>query len=240
MILFRDPVMSDVASALAQVEDAAQFAILTRGLRALRDLAADPRADHGPALSAEEDCEVLIWSLATWLGSGERLRDRPGLGGSLAALKQALDAELVGAPVASAAPRSALQARYDALAQKGAQRREQWLQARGGSLTSQEVAARLGLTRQAIHERARNNRLLSVKVGRDLRYPAWQFQEGGELVPGLEEVLECLKEHAPLTQIQFLLAPHPELSGRAPLDALGEGRGAEVCALARGFGHQGE
>lgn len=123
--------------------------------------------------------------------------------------------------------------------QKGAQRREQWLQARGGSLTSQEVAARLGLNQQTIRTRARNNRLLSVKVGRHLRYPVWQFQEGGDLVSGLEAVLECLKEHAPLTQIQFLLAPHPDLSGRAPLDALEEGLGAEVCALAQGFGHQG-
>lgn len=106
-----------------------------------------------------------------------------------------------------------------------------------GTLSSTEVAERLGLTRQAVNDRLRNGRLVAWRTARGNRYPAWQFV-GSEVVPGLEDFLQRLPEHAQQIAGDLLVRDQPEL-GTSPLAALLAGRLAEVVSFAESYGEHG-
>jgi hypothetical protein len=56
------------------------------------------------------------------------------------------------------------------------------LKAEGGTLSVEEAAQRLGLTRQGVDRRRRAGRLIGVTMGRrGYRYPVWQFADTGSL-----------------------------------------------------------
>jgi hypothetical protein len=121
----------------------------------------------------------------------------------------------------------------------GFEARGQLLRARGGSWSVKRVAAHLGLTRQAVDQRRRANKLIGPAVGRHgYRYPMWQFSGGG-VVRGLEDVLAVLSPHDPWAQVIFMLSPSDRLDGAIPLDALREGQIEEVRNAAALFGEHG-
>lgn len=122
---------------------------------------------------------------------------------------------------------------------RGLEARQRVLEAEGGTLSAEQLARRLRLTRQAVDLRRRNRRLIGLPVGRHgYRYPAWQLGPNG-VWPWVPSVIEALAPHDPWQQVFFLRGPHPDLGGQTPLDALRGGRTDEVVALARTYATYG-
>jgi hypothetical protein len=122
---------------------------------------------------------------------------------------------------------------------RGLRRRQEILGAEGGLVTAQQVAERLGLTRQAVDNRRKAGRLIALQIGRrGLGYPTWQFGERGVL-EGLEETLAVLQVVDPWQQAWFFLTPDVRLEGRRPLDALRAGERDHVRMAAEAYGEQG-
>ncbi len=136
----------------------------------------------------------------------------------------------------------ALLAADDALAParlRGLRLRQEWLRAEGGTLSAQEVADVLGISRQAVDKRRRAGTLLAVDTGRHgYSYPAWQLTDSGTL-PGLEQVLAVLHDFDPWMQVAFFLTPHTRLTGITPLQALRAGQVDAVVKAAEMYGEHG-
>lgn len=108
-----------------------------------------------------------------------------------------------------------------------------WAEQIGPSLTAADAARLLG---REVNE-VRNDPELLVLHNRDGSeiLPVFQFR-GRDPVPGLSDVLECLRDgFAPLTIASWLTARHSELDEYRPIDALDLGRQPEVVSLARRF-----
>ncbi len=121
---------------------------------------------------------------------------------------------------------------------RGVQQRRELLE-ESGSLSVQEVARHLGLTRQAVDKRRRAGKLLAVQLGRrGYAYPAWQLEPRGTL-EGLERLLEALRGHDEWMQLSFVLSGDPRLEGETPLAVLRAGRVEETLQAARAWGEQG-
>jgi hypothetical protein len=103
-------------------------------------------------------------------------------------------------------------------------------------LTSEQVSEVLGMSREAINKRRKNQQLVAVSLGkRGYRYPAWQFQEG-KVLPGLKEVLQVLNAVSEWTPLLFLCSGDPRLNGETPLERLQAGDISAVVAAARCYG----
>jgi hypothetical protein len=114
------------------------------------------------------------------------------------------------------------------------------LSAEGGALTASDVAALLGMSRQAVDKRRKAAQILAVEVPkRGFLYPAWQFTEAGSVLPGLVEVLEALTEHDPWAQARFFLAANDRLGAKRPVDLLRAGALEPVLVAASVFGEHG-
>ena len=122
---------------------------------------------------------------------------------------------------------------------RGIRMREELLRAEGGAVGAPEMAALLGITRQAVDKRRKAGKLLAVAAGaRRWLYPSWQVADGGSLA-GLEETLAALREWSPWARLGFLLGENPRLGGERPLDTLRRGEVDRVLRAARAFGDQG-
>jgi hypothetical protein len=122
---------------------------------------------------------------------------------------------------------------------RGLKLRQQMLETSGGSLTSEQVAEVLGISRQAVDKRRSASQLLALTQGRrGYRYPSFQFDEGKTL-KGLEEVLGNLRALDPWMQLNFFTSSHERLGGKTPIQALHKDLLEEVKSLASGYGEQG-
>lgn len=122
---------------------------------------------------------------------------------------------------------------------RAAKRMSGLLGAEGGPLGVEAVSGRLRITRAAVDKRRRAGTLIGIDDGgRAILYPGWQFTETG-LLPGLEDVLRALTVRDPWMRMEFFLSSEPDL-GASPLDALRNGRNADVVAAARRYGRQGD
>lgn len=102
----------------------------------------------------------------------------------------------------------------------------------GGAISSQQIAALLGISRQAVDKRRRRGTLIGLDLGRrGYVYPVWQVD-----LPGLPEVLATLEELSPWAQAGFFLAPNAWLADRTPLAALRTGEMDAVRSAARLYG----
>ena len=89
---------------------------------------------------------------------------------------------------------------------RGLRAREELLTVEGGTLSVDEVAAHLHITRQAVNKRRQQGTLVALDAGRHgYRYPAWQFVREGTL-RGLELVLAALKKHDVWMQQIFMVS----------------------------------
>lgn len=117
--------------------------------------------------------------------------------------------------------------------------REEILRREGGTLTADEVATHLGLSRQAVDKRRRAGKLLGLSVGRrGYAYPAWQLGREGVL-PGLEAALTSLKVYDPWMRAAFFLSGDPRLNGATPLEELRRGNIEAVRRAASAYGEHG-
>jgi hypothetical protein len=122
---------------------------------------------------------------------------------------------------------------------RGAAVKQELLVSAGGGLTSSQVAAALGITRQAVDKRRSRRALLAAPNGSgEYVYPACQFTPQG-VIPGLPDVLQAFPIRSPWTQLSALLAPSPALRGMTILEALKGGSLVEAIAVAESFGEQG-
>lgn len=122
---------------------------------------------------------------------------------------------------------------------RGLKRKLQLIEQGGGTLTSEQVAELLGITRQAVDKRRAANQLLALTQGkRGYSYPSFQFEEGNTL-KGLEEALEQLTGLDPWMKLVFFVSPNDRLEGKTPIDVLRGGHSRDVIRAAGGYGEQG-
>jgi len=118
--------------------------------------------------------------------------------------------------------------------------KERLLARAGGTLSTAQVAAHLGMTPQGVARRRNAGKLIAVELGKhQYRYPAFQFAAGGGTLPGLEQVLALLAQWSPWARLSFLLTENPWLQGRSPAEALAAGDLEAVSQAALAFGEQG-
>ena len=122
---------------------------------------------------------------------------------------------------------------------RGLAAKNRLLNENGGTLSAEEVAQVLGMTRQAVEKRRSAGKLLAVTTGRHgYRYPAWQFTKSGVL-SGLESVLIALAPHDAWMQATFFVSKNPRLNDKTPIDLLGCGELREVLQAAAEYGEHG-
>jgi hypothetical protein len=116
---------------------------------------------------------------------------------------------------------------------RGVLARKQLEQAEGGSLSSDQAAELLGLSkRQSVDYQRRERALVAWRTSAGKwRYPIWQFNERGVL-PGIRECLVVLPTDAGFGAMLFFLSPRHSLEGRRPLDLLRAGQRQEAIAAA--------
>lgn len=110
---------------------------------------------------------------------------------------------------------------------RGLAAREELKRAEGGSLSAEEVSALLGLSKEAVLKRYRKGRLVGWREEKQnaVRFPVWQFQDGG-LLPGLVETLDILNRSSAMDdwgRVLFFLNHRDTLGDRRALDVLREG-----------------
>jgi len=121
---------------------------------------------------------------------------------------------------------------------RGVEQRRILLQSDGGSLSGEEVAKALGISRQAVDKQRRRGHLLAVRAGGTWRYPAWQIAEGAAL-PSLAAVMRVLQRQSPWTVMAFFLSRNARLASRRPLDLLRKGTADAVLRAAEAYGEHG-
>lgn len=109
---------------------------------------------------------------------------------------------------------------------RGLSVREKMALEEGGSISADETARHLGVTKQSVLNLYHAGTLLGWRTDKQgaVRFPVWQFSEHKRL-PGLEEVLGKLNEAQILDdwgKIGFFLQNHSILNNRRPLDLLRE------------------
>jgi hypothetical protein len=110
----------------------------------------------------------------------------------------------------------------------------------GAPLKAVDVAKLCGISEQAINKRREKGSLLAVKSGRrEYFYPSWQFDDKGETLMGLRDVLRAFKIHDAWMQLNFFLTSDIRLSGSTPLMALRDGKVEAVKKAAAMFGEHG-
>ena len=123
---------------------------------------------------------------------------------------------------------------------RGLEARQQLAEAEGGSLSSEVASRLLRISKTAVLKRLDAGRLLAWREERlqAARFPRWQFDEHGQVLAGLEEVLTILNQDERLdawAKILFFLQEKSGLGGRRPLDLLREGKLKEVCLAAQAY-----
>ena len=123
---------------------------------------------------------------------------------------------------------------------RGIEARQQLAEAEGGSLSSEETARLLQISKTAVLKRLDAGRLLAWREERlqAARFPRWQFDPHGRVLAGMEEVLVILNQDERLDawgKILFFLTEKSDLAGRRPLDLLRGGKLEEVCLAAKAY-----
>lgn len=101
-----------------------------------------------------------------------------------------------------------------------------------GSLSTAQVAARLGISSAAVTKRRAARRLVAFRLGGDWRYPAWQLREH-DVLPGVEQAWQALpvEVHDLLSLARWFELESRHLGG-TPLALLRAGRSVEVADAA--------
>ena len=93
------------------------------------------------------------------------------------------------------------------------------------ALSRGEAAALLGISPQAVSKRHASGSLVALARGRELQFPAWQFQDGAAL-PGLADVIAAYPGSA-LALSTWATSEHADLDGRTPAQELPRRGGPE-------------
>jgi hypothetical protein len=123
---------------------------------------------------------------------------------------------------------------------RGWEARQRLVEAEGGSVSSEEAARLLRISKTAVLKRLEAGRLLAWREARlqAARFPRWQFDDHGQVLTGLTEVLDCLGQDQGLDawgKILFFLQTRSSLGDKRPLDLLREGKVKTVCLAAQAY-----
>ena len=122
---------------------------------------------------------------------------------------------------------------------RGVPVRQQLALEEGGSVSAEEAARILDISKQSVLGQYHGGKLLGFRTEKQnaIRFPVWQFAQG-ERLPGLGDVLKRLNEAQILDdwgRIGFFLQAHRMSKGRRPLDYLREGNIPEALRIADAF-----
>ncbi len=105
------------------------------------------------------------------------------------------------------------------------------------SLTAQEVANMLSVSRTTVHERIRSGQMIGVLENGIMKLPVFQFDPEGPngIVPGLQEVLSVMRCSL-LGKISWLVSTNSVFDGQKPIDILKKGELPKVVREAQAVG----
>jgi hypothetical protein len=105
------------------------------------------------------------------------------------------------------------------------------------ALPTRDVSRRLRITGEAIRKRLERKELFGLKVGRDYRFPEWQFdaRSSSGVLPGLCDVLKAIGL-APIEIAGWFERRMTELDDRSPIEALRAGDIDAVVDAAKAAG----
>lgn len=123
---------------------------------------------------------------------------------------------------------------------RGIESRQRLAEEEGGSLSSDDAARLLGISKTSVLKRLEAGKLLAWREERlnAARFPRWQFDERGRVLDGLPEVLRVLRANPRLDDwaaVLFFMQEKSALDGARPLDRLREGRWKEVVPVAQAY-----
>ncbi|MGA2543804.1 MAG: hypothetical protein ABSG78_19820 [Verrucomicrobiota bacterium] len=118
--------------------------------------------------------------------------------------------------------------------------RRKLMEAEGGSLSAEEAARSLGISKTAILKRYHKGRIIAWRDERQnaARFPVWQFKDH-KVLEGLEEVLQILNAGSRLDdfgRMLFFLSHLGFLGKKRPVDCLRAGKVHKVLQAAEGYG----
>lgn len=118
--------------------------------------------------------------------------------------------------------------------------RQKLMGAEGGSLSAEEAAREIGISKTAILKRYQKGQVIAWREERQnaARFPVWQFKDR-RVLDGLEEILKVLNGGSRLDDVGrmlFFLSRMGFLGGRRPLDCLRAGEVNKVLQAAEGYG----
>jgi excisionase family DNA binding protein len=104
-------------------------------------------------------------------------------------------------------------------------------------LSTPEAAKQLSLSQEGIRKKAARKELLALKLGRDYRFPRWQFTHDSAdgIIPGLREVLHA-SVLDPLELAAWFESEMEALGDRTPIEAIQSGDLDDVVAAAEAAG----
>jgi hypothetical protein len=105
-------------------------------------------------------------------------------------------------------------------------------------LETGQVCKLLGVSRETIRKKVDRKQLLALPKGGDRVFPAFQFRDG-DVVAGLDKVLEALEMDSPFVALSFLLSKNPSFGGKSACELLQAGELEPVITEARGFLNHG-
>jgi hypothetical protein len=123
---------------------------------------------------------------------------------------------------------------------RGVLARRRLEEAEGGTISTEEVAANLGVTRQAVDLRRQKGQLAAWRTSeKRWRFPVWQFGSDGRPLEGLTECIAATELDNEWSAMIFFLSPAESLGGLRPLDLLRNGRSSEAVAYAERYDRHG-
>jgi hypothetical protein len=104
------------------------------------------------------------------------------------------------------------------------------------SVSRDEAAELLGVAAQSITGKLAAHKLVGIKVGREWRLPAWQFDPDNPsgVLPDLD-MIQAVFPGGVVSLSKWVLRKQPEFGGRTPREELALHDSAPVIALARGL-----
>ena len=107
-----------------------------------------------------------------------------------------------------------------------------WSVAAGRTLTTSDLIARWGVTRQAIAKRVKSGSIIALPGRLTTHFPAWQFDgTTGEVRPVVKHILKTFEYYTGHRDSMVIAAwaatPQPELDNRTPRDWIEAGADEE-------------
>jgi hypothetical protein len=122
---------------------------------------------------------------------------------------------------------------------RGLSARQQLIAEAGGSLSADEAAKEIGLSKTAILNRYHHGNIIGWREERQnaVRFPIWQFSEH-HVIPGIEEALRILNTESRVDdwgRMLFFLQKNRRLNDKRPLDYLRENKLEPVLIAAQAY-----